>query len=186
MESGDSLTWLGRSGSLPRHEADLPTQEAAAQPDARLPQADEDPGRAWGHQEAARQGAEATRPETAAEVAPGVRLGKEGRLRRRREFLEVQGRGRRIDAGVLLVLALDTGKGRPRIGITVSKKVGNAVERNRARRWIREAWRSVAVGFPALDLVVVARRAVLEAGFSGVVGALSSARRALVATGSAE
>lgn len=100
--------------------------------------------------------------------------------------MEVQGRGRRIDAGVLLVVALDTGKGRPRIGITVSKRVGNAVERNRARRWIREAWRSVAVGFPALDLVIVARRAVLEAGFSGVAGALSSARRALVATGSAE
>jgi len=98
----------------------------------------------------------------------------------------VQGRGRRIDAGVLLVLALDSGTRRPRIGITVAKKVGNAVERNRARRWVREAWRALAAGFPALDVVVIARRAVLEAGLAGVLRALASARSALVAERSAK
>jgi len=100
-------------------------------------------------------------------------------LRRRREFSEVQQRGRRIYSGELVILALDSGVPWPRIGITVSSKVGNAVERNRVKRWIREGWRAVASDLPPGDLVVVARRAVLSCGFPGVERALAAAQRAL-------
>ena len=46
-----------------------------------------------------------------------------------------------------------------RLGVTVSKKVGNAVQRNRARRVIVEAYRQAEVLLPVgLDIVVVARQ----------------------------
>lgn len=97
----------------------------------------------------------------------------------------MQQRGRRIYSGELLVLALDSGTPQPRIGITVSSKVGNAVERNRVKRWIREGWRSVVGHLPAVDVVVIARPAALGAGLAGVQKALSAARQALGAGGGA-
>jgi ribonuclease P protein component len=114
-----------------------------------------------------------------------VRFARTARLRRRREFLEVQQRGRRIYSGDLLVLALDSGTPRPRIGITVSSRVGNAVERNRVKRWIREGWRSVAGDLPALDVVVIARPAALSAGLAGVRRAFARAAAALAGGGGA-
>ena len=47
--------------------------------------------------------------------------------------------------------------GHPRLGITVSRRVGNAVERNRWKRLIRESFRLTQHRLPALDLVCVAR-----------------------------
>ena len=103
-----------------------------------------------------------------------MRLPKVARLRRRRDFLAVQQRGIRLHAGDVVVLGLDTGGTRPRIGITVSSKIASAVERNRVKRWVREAFRAVAAELPPLDLVVVARRGALGMGVEG-------ARRALLA-----
>jgi ribonuclease P protein component len=112
-----------------------------------------------------------------------ARLGKAARLRRRREFLEVQERGDRLYSGELVVLALAGGARGPRIGITVSSKVGNAVERNRVKRWVRHAWREVALDLPAVDLVVIGRRAALEAGLPGARRALGRAREVLLRRG---
>jgi ribonuclease P protein component len=97
------------------------------------------------------------------------------RLRRRREFLLVQQRGRRVHSGEVIVLALDTGGTRPRIGITVSSKIANAVGRNRVKRWVREAFRAVQADLPAVDLVVVARRGAPEMGLAGARRALTDA-----------
>jgi ribonuclease P protein component len=110
-----------------------------------------------------------------------VKLARTARLRRRREFLEVQRRGRRVFSGELLVLALASGSRWARIGITVSSKVGNAVERNRVKRWVREGWRELAADLPPVDLVVIARPAALAAGLGGVRRALAGARAALAA-----
>jgi ribonuclease P protein component len=179
----ETLTSHGRSGRLPRHEADLSTEEAAQEPHARLPEAIEHAGRAQRVEASQGEGAQAPHLKRAEEVAGRVKLEKAARLRRRREFLEVQQRGRRVYSGDVLVLALGSGASRPRIGITVSSKVGNAVERNRVKRWVREAWRPLRTDLPALDLVVIARPAAKTMGLEGARRALEAARDALLASG---
>jgi ribonuclease P protein component len=112
-------------------------------------------------------------------------LPKAARLRRRREFLQVQQRGRRLYVGEVLVLAFDAGGTGPRIGITVSSKVANAVARNRVKRWVREAFRAVRRDLPALDLVVIARRGAPTMGVAGARRALEAARDRLAEEGRA-
>jgi ribonuclease P protein component len=114
-----------------------------------------------------------------------VKLRKAARLRRRREFLDVQQRGTRLHAGDVVVLFRPSGAGRPRIGITVSSKVASAVERNRVKRWVREAFRAVQADLPAVDLVVVARKGAVTMGLEGARRALAAARDRLAREGSA-
>ena len=108
-----------------------------------------------------------------------MRLGKVSRLRLRREFLAVQDRGRRLSAAEYAVLALDNDGRNPRLGVTVSSKVANAVMRNRLKRWVREAFREVGGELPPVDLVVIARRGAPAAGLEGARRALRQARQAL-------
>jgi len=108
-----------------------------------------------------------------------VTLPKAARLTRRREFLRVQQKGRRLFSGEVLVIALDSGHARPRIGITVSSKIANAVGRNRVKRWVREAFRASRDSLPAVDLVVIARKGATEMGLGGVRKALAAAAAAL-------
>ena len=63
----------------------------------------------------------------------------------------------------------------PRVGFTVTKKVGNAVVRNRVRRRLREAVRTHAAGdmLPGSDYVIVGREEVLTAPFSEITTELS-------------
>lgn len=91
---------------------------------------------------------------------------KSERLRRRGEFLAAQRAGERIQLQDLVVLTLQR-PGARRLGVTVSKKVGKAVCRNRIKRWLREAWRRRKHAFPVgLDLVVVARSSAARASFA--------------------
>lgn len=52
--------------------------------------------------------------------------------------------------------------GRPRVGITTGKKLGGAVQRNRCRRVIREAFRTLLPRVGGYDIVFVARTRTLE------------------------
>ena len=106
-------------------------------------------------------------------------LPRAARLQRRREFLTVQQRGRKLYAGDVLVLALEAGRSRPRIGITVSSKIANAVGRNRVKRWVREAFRAAQAALPPVDLVVIARRGAPTMGLAGARRALEAACAAL-------
>jgi len=84
------------------------------------------------------------------------------RIRRREEFRHVYDRGVRTHGryGTVFVLANTLGVGR--LGIAATKKLGGAVERNRAKRLIREVFRrnNIASGF---DVVVVPKRELLDA-----------------------
>ena len=91
----------------------------------------------------------------------------------------MQQRGRKLYAGEVLVLALDAGRARPRIGITVSSKIANAVGRNRVKRWVREAFRAAQAELPPVDLVVIARRGAPAMGLEGARRAMEAARNAL-------
>ena len=105
-----------------------------------------------------------------------------GRLSRSAEFDKVVRNGR-SHAGREFVLYVFPrgGEGAPRLGQSVSRKVGNAVERNRVKRVVREAFAIEAPRLPdGSDAVVIARpdarRLAEEKGLGGVHAAL----RALV------
>lgn len=106
-----------------------------------------------------------------------MRLRKRARLTLRSEFLAVQQRGKKVHAGHYVVLALPNGLGHPRLGVTVSTRVGTAVVRNRLKRWVREAFRAHARDLPAMDLVVIGRPSARAAGLAGALSALSAARQ---------
>ncbi len=89
------------------------------------------------------------------------------KLKKRAEFLAAR-KGRRLNGPFFFVEALARGdEGPARYGLTVTRKVGNAVERNRIRRRLREAIRVFAEAdmVPGIDYVIVARREVLAAPF---------------------
>jgi len=89
------------------------------------------------------------------------------RLRQRTDFLAVAA-GARAPVSGFVLQALDRRKDGPvRVGFTVSKKVGNAVERNRVRRRLREMVRLAPPSGmqPGYDYVLIGRRRALDLPF---------------------
>ena len=85
------------------------------------------------------------------------RITKGMRLRRRAEFIAVQTGGKKLHGRHVLALAKQQDLPVGRLGITVTKKVGNAVVRNRIKRLLRE-WLRLHGWVPAgWDVVLVAK-----------------------------
>lgn len=102
------------------------------------------------------------------------------RLKKRAEFLAVAKGARSARRGfVLQALADPQSEAAPRVGFTVTKKTGNAVERNRIRRRLREAIRldGHRHARPGADYVLVGRRDTLGLPFETLVADLASAFR---------
>jgi len=104
-------------------------------------------------------------------------FGPERRLRRRADFVRVQAVGQRATTPhfVLLVAAREPRgagvAGCARLGIVVTRKIGNAVQRNRIKRVCRECFRLWPELVPdGIDLVVIARSGADELGLSDVRG----------------
>jgi ribonuclease P protein component len=88
--------------------------------------------------------------------ASGERLLPEERLRRRADFLRCYRTGRRRHGEIAILYYVPNELGHPRLGITASKKVGDAVERHRLKRRIKEIYRrwQERASLPSMDLVV--------------------------------
>jgi ribonuclease P protein component len=82
-------------------------------------------------------------------------------LRRTADYRRVQRRGRRHHRELLVTLHAPNGLDHPRFGLTVSRKVGNAVVRNRVKRCLREAVRQHPAArdgsLDGIDVVFIAR-----------------------------
>lgn len=100
----------------------------------------------------------------------GQAFSKDRRVRKRSEFLRIQEKGSRVtlpSAIVLMIARADDGPAR--LGITVTRKFGNAVARNRAKRLFRELFRRASALLPSgIDFVVIPK--------TSVAGALSLPR----------
>ncbi|MGO9771202.1 MAG: ribonuclease P protein component [Roseiarcus sp.] len=102
-----------------------------------------------------------------------------GRLRRRAEFQRVS-RGRRAQAQSFTLQAnrrADARAALARVGFTVTKKIGDAVERNRIRRRLKEALRRAGAVAPSPDhdYVLMARREALTRPFAELIADIERA-----------
>ncbi len=102
---------------------------------------------------------------------PRQTLSKAQRLTHSRDIREAYAQGRRA-VGSFMVLWTRTGdQAQLRLGVVASRKVGNAVQRARAKRLLREVYRKNRAGLTGnVDVVLVARHAILKAEWNDVVG----------------
>lgn len=110
-----------------------------------------------------------------------LRFGSNVRIKARHEFQAVQTQGRRVATRFVTLLALPSQHSVDRLGLIASRKFGNAVMRNRAKRRLREIFRQtepdtvVARGLVAIDVVAIPRRALLDAPFLTVAADVRAA-----------
>jgi ribonuclease P protein component len=88
-------------------------------------------------------------------------------IRRRRDFQIVYDRGRKTHGRTMTIFTLPRPGSVTRLGIAATRKLGGAVERNRAKRLVREVFRRNPAP-PGFDIVVVPRQALFDATFSNL------------------
>lgn len=166
-----------------RDEKNLSAQQSAPQTHTRVSHAHEHsrwPGRP---QTAARQGPQTPDRPDSAQAGTALRVGekrhalpKAARLLVRREFLLLQNCGKRRHCPHFVVVTVPAQKGRSRLGITATRRFGNAVVRNRMKRMLREFFRvhQTAIA-PAQDILIIPRAGADTLGFSQVAEELGRA-----------
>ena len=91
-------------------------------------------------------------------VSPTFAFPQAVRLKSPAEFQAVYDRKRSVSDALLVIYAKENADGRTRVGLSVSKKIGNAVARNRCKRLFREAFRLSRPDLPAgVDFIMIPR-----------------------------
>ena len=94
-------------------------------------------------------------------------------LKKNSDFKNVYTRGKSYANKYLVMYVLENNLGKNRIGISVSKKVGNSVVRHRITRLVRESYRLHENIFNSgLDIVIVARNSTSKVGYFEIESAL--------------
>lgn len=84
---------------------------------------------------------------------------KHERIRKRRDYLRVYKNGYRVNSKNFIIVSSENRSGVKRLGLTVSKKAGNSVKRNRIKRLLREFFRLNKNRFPpSQDIVIIAKK----------------------------
>jgi ribonuclease P protein component len=96
-------------------------------------------------------------------IFPGI-----NRLKKSWEFENVNKMGCKYHTPHFVLLLADNSFTYPRLGITVSKKVGNAVVRNRLKRLLRETFRMKLSQLSSYDYVVIAKRNAAQVNLSQI------------------
>ena len=80
-------------------------------------------------------------------------------IKANRDFLNAYRRGKKVESRTFVLYYRKNRFNENRLGITVSKKIGNAVVRNRTRRIIKEAYRNISnlLNNDGWDIIIVAR-----------------------------
>jgi ribonuclease P protein component len=160
------------SGGNTVHEADVSAECATTEENSRLPRADENQGRAEGAQASACEGAET------ADRLTG-RFSRRERLTTSAEFQALFQRGKRIDRPSMIVLWRASDEPR-RAGFAVSRQIRGSVQRNRARRRLREAYRAMRNAAPThAALVIIGRPGALRQPFAALAEELQAALAAI-------
>jgi ribonuclease P protein component len=134
------------------HEADVPAEEAEGQEEARIPGAEREPRRSKGACAEESQGQEAAHNAIGAPV-PRYKLGRDRILRERSVITDTLRAGRAIRTQHF-TLRYREGEGPPGVAFLAGRKVGKAVRRNRARRVLREAFRTVDLDLRGIATLV--------------------------------
>ena len=91
------------------------------------------------------------------------------RVLNRKDFVNINRFGQKLRTAHFTVFVAENGLDRPRLGITASRKIGNAVVRNRVKRLLREVFRLHKGFFPAgCDILVSARKSADDLDFRKV------------------
>ncbi len=106
------------------------------------------------------------------------RFGKAERLRKSSEYRRVGRKSRKLYGRFLIITYRSALTPCRRFGLVVSKRVGNAVVRNRVKRRLREAWRCQKSELPMCDCVLRARPSAATASYVQLVNDIGLLRKA--------
>ena len=83
-------------------------------------------------------------------------------IKKTADFKQIYKLGKSFSNKYFVLYAFQNEKGLARLGLSIGKKIGKAVARNKLRRWVKEFFRLNKHGLPGVDIVIVARMQACE------------------------